>query len=114
MEMKLIQKLKVKPGAVAVINSPNDILGEFKSFKPVVTISAGVKEYFDFVLLFASNSKELELSWKRILPALKKDAVFWIAYPKKKLGHPVRSWKVRRRLDGLCRLSVAAGCFRIN
>jgi hypothetical protein len=82
MEMTFIQKLKVKPGAVAVINSPKDILGEFKSFEPVLSIPAGRKEYFDFVLLFASNSKELEPSWKRIIPALKKDAVFWVAYPK--------------------------------
>lgn len=88
MEMTLIQKLKVKHGAVAVINSPKDILGEFKSFKPVVSIPAGAKGYFDFVLLFASNSKELEPSWKRIVPALKEDAVFWVAYPKKSSGIP--------------------------
>jgi len=88
MEMTLIQKLKVKFGAVAVINSPKGILGEFKSFKPAVSIPAGTKEYFDFVLLFANNSKELEPLWKRIIPALKKDAVFWVAYPKKSSGIP--------------------------
>ena len=86
--MTIIQKLKAKPGAVAVINSPKDILGEFKSFKPAVSIPAGAKEYFDFVLLFAINSKELEPSWKRIIPALKEDAVFWVAYPKKSSGIP--------------------------
>jgi hypothetical protein len=88
MEMTLIQKLKAKTGAVAVIHSPKDILGEFKSFKPAVSIPAGAKEYFDFVLLFAINSKELEPSWKRIIPALKEDAVFWVAYPKKSSGIP--------------------------
>ena len=87
-EMTLIQKLKAKPGAVAVINSPKDILGEFKSFKPAAAIPAGAKERFDFVLLFATNSKELEPSWKQIIPALKNDAVFWVAYPKKSSGIP--------------------------
>jgi len=100
MEMTLIQKLKVKASAVAVINSPKNILGEFKSFKPVVSIPAGAREYFDFVLLFATDSKELEPSWKRIIPALKEDAVFWVAYPKKSsripsdLGRSSGSWTV--------------------
>jgi Bacteriocin-protection, YdeI or OmpD-Associated len=84
--MALIQKLKTKPGAVAVINSPKDILSEFKSFKPAASIPAGAKECFDFVLLFSTNSKELEPAWKRIIPALKNDAVFWVAYPKKSSG----------------------------
>ncbi len=86
--MTLIQKLKVKWGAVAVINAPKDILGEFKPSKPAVSIPAGTKEFFDFVLLFASNSKELETSWKRIIRALKKDAVLGVAYPKKSSGIP--------------------------
>jgi hypothetical protein len=84
--MTLIQKLKAKPGAVAVINSPKDIVSEFKSFKPAASIPSGAKEHFDFVLLFATNLKELEPAWKRIIPALKDDAVFWVAYPKKSSG----------------------------
>src|SRR5438552_7336582 len=84
--MTLIQKLKTKPGAVAVINSPKDILGEFKSFKPAASIPPGAKDRFDFVLLFATDSKELVPGWKRIIPALKQDAVFWVAYPKKSSG----------------------------
>ena len=81
--MTLLQKLNPKTGAVAVINSPKDILGEFKSLKPSASIPAGAKARFDFVLLFATNSKELEPAWKRIIPALKDDAMFWVAYPKK-------------------------------
>ena len=86
--MSFIQKLKIKSGTVALINSPKDILGEFKEFKPSSSIPAGAKERFDFVLLFAKNSKELEPAWKRIIPALKQDAVFWVAYPKKSSGIP--------------------------
>src|SRR5947207_1987917 len=86
--MTLIQKLKTKPGAVAIINSPKGILGEFKSFKPEASIRAGAKGYFDFVLLFATDSKELEPAWKQIIPALKEDAIFWVAYPKKSSGIP--------------------------
>src|SRR5262249_666865 len=87
-EMNLIQKLKTKPGTVAVINSPKDILAEFKSFKPAGSIPAGAKECFDFVLLFATNSKDLEPTWKRVIPAFKNDPVFWVAYPKKSSGIP--------------------------
>jgi len=86
--MTLIQKLKAKPGAVAVINSPKDILAEFKSLKPVLSIPTEAKQRFGFVLLFATNSNELEPSWKRIIPALKEDAVFWVAYPKKSSSIP--------------------------
>jgi len=86
--MTLIQKLKARIGAVAVINSPKGILGEFKSFKPADSIRAGAKECFDFVLLFATDSKALEPAWKRIIPALKEDAIFWVAYPKKSSGIP--------------------------
>ncbi len=81
--MTLVQKLKAKPGAVAVINSSTEIFAEFKSFKPASVIPPGAKERFDFVLLFVTAAKELELAWKRIIPALKPDAVLWVAYPKK-------------------------------
>lgn len=87
-QMKLIQKLKPKAGAAAVINSPKDLAAEFKSVQPSVSIPAKTKEHFDFVLLFAVSSKELEPHWKRIIPALKKDAAFWVAYPKKSSGIP--------------------------
>jgi hypothetical protein len=60
-EMTFIQKLKAKSGAVAVINSLKSIIGEFKSFKPTVSIPAGAKECFDFVLLFATNRAKLLL-----------------------------------------------------
>ncbi|HLH30376.1 MAG TPA: YdeI/OmpD-associated family protein [Terriglobia bacterium] len=86
--MALIEKLKPKAGTAAVINSPKDILGEFKSLKPAVTIPAGAKAKFDFVVLFATTSKELVPAWKRIIPALKEDAAFWVAYPKKTSGIP--------------------------
>ncbi|HEY2382459.1 MAG TPA: YdeI/OmpD-associated family protein [Terriglobia bacterium] len=86
--MTLLQKLKPKPGAAAVINSPKDLAVEFKSIKPSVSIPARAKEHFDFVLLFALSSKELEPHWRRIIPALKQDAVFWVAYPKKNSGIP--------------------------
>ena len=84
--MTLIQKLNAKPGTIAVINSPKELLGEFKSFKPSASIPAGSKKHFDFVLLFAASSKELDPAWKKIIPALKEDAVFWVAYPKKSSG----------------------------
>ena len=86
--MTYIQKLKPKAGAVAVINAPKDIIGEFKTFKPAASIPTNAKKSFDFVLLFATNSKELEPAWKRIIPALKDDGAFWVAYPKQSSGIP--------------------------
>jgi hypothetical protein len=83
--MSLIEKLKPKPGTIAVINSPKEILQEFKWFKPVASIPAA-KASVDFALLFATTSKELAPAWKRIVSALKEDAVLWVAYPKKSSG----------------------------
>jgi hypothetical protein len=84
--MTLIEKLRIRPGTVAVINCPKNILGDFQSFKPAASIPAEAKQHFDFVLLFATQSKELDAAWKRIIPTLKEDAVFWLAYPKKSSG----------------------------
>jgi hypothetical protein len=86
--MTLIHKLKIKHGKVGVINSPPEILDIFQPFMPASTIPARAKECFDFVLLFVTTSRELEPAWKRIIPALKGDAVFWVAYPKKSSGIP--------------------------
>jgi len=86
--MTLIEKLKIKPGAIAIINAPQDLLPEFRSFKPSSSIPAGAKQSFDFVLLFATHLKDLEPAWKRIIPALKNDAIFWMASPKKTSGLP--------------------------
>jgi len=79
----LVQKLRARPDAVALIHSPKEILAEFNSLKPKTSISSGAKEQFDFVLFFAKNSAELNTAWKQIIPALKRDAVFWVSYPKK-------------------------------
>lgn len=86
--MTLIQKLKIKAGAVAVINSPKGFAGEFKSFKPAASIPAGARESFDFVLLFATHSKELAPAWKQVTRALKQDGILWVASPKKSSGIP--------------------------
>src|SRR5581483_6272449 len=86
--MTLIEKLKTRPGTIAVINSPKALLGEFKPLKPATSIPAGARESFDFVLLFATHSKELAPAWKRAVRALKQDGILWIASPKKSSGIP--------------------------
>src|ERR1041385_6045728 len=111
--MSLIEKLKPKQGTIAVINSPKNILSEFKSLKPIASIPAG-KASVDFALLFATNSKELEPEWKRIIPTLKADAVFWVAYPKKSLRYRDGSGQNDRRLLAFRRFSVVAGRFCID
>jgi hypothetical protein len=86
--MTLINKLKPKPGELAVINSPKHVLQVFKPLKPATSLPAGKNKFFDFVLLFATNTADLEPAWTRIVAALKEDAVFWVAYPKKSSGIP--------------------------
>ena len=85
-ELMLIEKLKVKAGAVAVLNAPKQVLAGFKSLKPATALPPGAKARFDFVLLFARKSAELADAWKKLLPALKQDAILWVASPKKSSG----------------------------
>jgi hypothetical protein len=73
---------------IVVLNAPADFERELKGLQKIRILRQPVraKEQSDFVLLFATNSRELESAWKRIVPTLKTDAVFWIGSPKKSSG----------------------------
>jgi len=73
---------------IVVLNAPVDFEPELKGLQKIRILRqpARAKEQSDFVLLFAKSSRELESAWKRIVPTLKTDAVFWIGYPKKSSG----------------------------
>jgi hypothetical protein len=73
---------------IVVVNAPANFEHELASLHGVSVLRrpAGAKQRFDFVLLFATNSRELEPAWKQIIPTLKTGAAFWIGYPKKSSG----------------------------
>jgi len=73
---------------IVVLDAPKDFEAEFAEFEDVHIarrLPRG-KECCDFVLVFATKMRELEAAWKQIIPALKTDALLWVAYPKKNSG----------------------------
>lgn len=69
----ILQKLRYKPGAAAVLNAPDGYgLG--------VGNESG--DSLDFLLLYVHNATEANEWLPRAAAMLKEDAVFWIAYPK--------------------------------
>lgn len=72
---EIVKKLRFKEGNALVLNAPDGfrlgVEGEQQSDKN------------DFLLLFVNNSDEVRSWLPKALEALKEDAVFWIAFPKK-------------------------------
>jgi hypothetical protein len=72
---EIVKKLRFKEGNALVLNAPDGfrlgVEGEQQSDKN------------DFLLLFVNNSDEVRAWLPKALEALKEDAVFWIAFPKK-------------------------------
>ncbi|MBT2680942.1 hypothetical protein J7E38_18280 [Bacillus sp. ISL-35] len=72
---EIVKKLRFKEGNALVLNAPDGfrlgVEGEQQSDKN------------DFLLLFVSNRDEIMTWLPKALEALKQDAVFWIAFPKK-------------------------------
>ena len=82
----LIQKLKLKDGEAAVLNAPKDVAVELQGVKLKTSLPAGAADRFDFILLFAKDSSSLVPAWKKVIPALKREGMLWVAYPKKSSG----------------------------
>ena len=80
----LDKKLKIKLGQhIRVINSPDGFLDELGSLLEGVDLSNEFDGQRDFILLFVSNSKQLEENLPAALDSLKEDGLFWLSYPKK-------------------------------
>jgi hypothetical protein len=73
---------------IVVVNAPASFETELENLDGVKVLRrpAGTKQRFDFVLLFATNSRELESAWKQVIPTLKTEAALWVGYPKKSSG----------------------------
>jgi hypothetical protein len=83
----LAKKLLIKPGhRWLFFNAPANYLATLEPLPEGVTSSFEARGTFDGVQLFVKNSAELNAALKVIVPVLKPDSIFWIAYPKKSSG----------------------------
>ena len=79
----LVEKLKIKPGQhIRFINSPDGFFDELGSLPDGVRLSTEFEGLL-VLILFVSNSKQLEENLPAALDSLKEDGLLWISYPKK-------------------------------
>jgi hypothetical protein len=82
----LQKKLQMKPGTHWLLyNSPDNYLETLGDLADI-HVKFEAKGTFDGVQVFVNDSAGLKSELKLIAPLLKKDAVFWVIYPKKKSG----------------------------
>lgn len=72
---ELLKKLRYKQGTARVMNAP-------KEYESLIE-DTGDDSHNEFMLLFANNSQEVRQWFPVAVSGLQKDAVFWIAFPKK-------------------------------
>ncbi|UII22026.1 YdeI/OmpD-associated family protein [Fulvivirga ligni] len=75
--MGIDAKLKFKSGPAVILNSPSDFSLERNYDEKVIN------EYYDNLLVFTQDSKQLKSIITAIDKSLKNDPILWIAYPKK-------------------------------
>jgi len=81
----LFAKLNYKEGqTIFVLNHPEDFKSQLDTIEPELVVKKEVKpaDLVEFVLIFATKSKELEDLILQIFQNLHGDAVVWAAYPK--------------------------------
>lgn len=92
------KKLFVKPNSNWLFyNAPGNYLSVLAPLPDGVTSAFEPRGRFDGIQLFVKNSRELKSGLMMILPLLKANTIFWVAYPKKSSGIPsdlemTRSW----------------------
>ncbi len=83
--MAVTDKLRFKQDSpVLVLNMPDDCLEMFDAFE--VKINFAGKAKYNQSILFACNKVDLDKHYDKLISRLQKDAVVWIAYPKKSSG----------------------------
>ena len=79
-ESPLAKKLKLKPGArAAVVNAPELYMAELKHDSD---ISQKLSGKFEWIQIFAKNTKELASFAPKAAAALKPDSILWLSFPK--------------------------------
>lgn len=81
----LAKKLGIKQGfEIAVFNTPKPYIDFFYEFPTEVIIAnSSSSRPLDLIHIFATKKKELEHSFNKAKPALKKEGSLWISWPKK-------------------------------
>lgn len=82
-EKSVAQKLFLKPGrTMAVVNAPS---GAFEILLPLPEFAKmiDIPENADVVLLFTQDFSEFNKMFLPLAKSIKRDAVLWVAYPKK-------------------------------
>jgi hypothetical protein len=83
----LTKKLLIKPGKKWLIyNAPKGYLKLLEPLPEGAICTNAPKGIFDGIQLFAKNKAELLSALKIIIPLLKPDTLFWVAYPKRSSG----------------------------
>ncbi|MCB0834915.1 MAG: YdeI/OmpD-associated family protein [Bacteroidetes bacterium] len=94
------RKLKIKSGQpVLIVNAPKKLI--LKPYPGIVLRPAS--KGASAALLFAENKKQLDRWGKKVHGVLEKDALFWIAFPKKSSGFQTdltmyEGWDVLNRM----------------
>src|SRR5258708_37355769 len=79
----LVKKLQIKPGQrMLILNAPPDYVAQLGVLPPYTVLSQEAEGLYDFVHLFAQSKAELDQLALQAIRSLKKDATFWISYPK--------------------------------
>lgn len=80
----LVEKLELKDQKTLLIQGlPSSIEKQFNKLSFAKSITPLLKSRkIEFALVFAINAKQLNGILKDVMPALKQDSKFWIAFPK--------------------------------
>ncbi len=82
-ENALAKKLLIKPGQrILILNAPPNYVAQLGELPPDSVLSQKAEGLFDFVHVFAHSKAELDQLAPQAIQLLKKDALFWISYPK--------------------------------
>ena len=110
----LAKKLGIKPGfKVLLQQEPAHYRALFSDWpEDVEVVEEAIPEGLDFIHLFVQRMADLEVAVPELMPALKKDGMLWVSWPKGKSKIPtdLKREPIREFLlaSGLVDVKVAA------
>ena len=80
----LAKKLGLKTGdSILLLNTPENYLKLFSDYPAdTVTLTEVKPETADFIHIFCTTAKEIEMATIKYKPALKKNGMLWVSWPK--------------------------------
>lgn len=82
---QIFAKLNYKEGqTIYVLNSPAEFESVLATLPAEISLKKEIKpdDEIEFVIVFATRKDDLNGLARQIIPNLKGDAIFWLAYPK--------------------------------